>query len=233
MNPVLILTHNCLELTKKCVESIRNQDIPTDLFIFDNGSTDGTHDWLAANRPYINPDRFTCHSINCVNLGVSFGWNAMLGFFFEEKQDHVLVLNNDTALPAYFYRKLLSYDLPFVTGISVDEPNDHPDSWHQPAEHPDFSAFLIRRDCWERVGPFDERMRFYASDNDYHVRAHRAGIKLMNAGVPFHHERSSTLRHANPDEQRAIQQQADADRQVFKEKYGCLPWEPAYAELFK
>ena len=25
MNPVLILAHNCLELTKRCVESVRKQ----------------------------------------------------------------------------------------------------------------------------------------------------------------------------------------------------------------
>ena len=32
MNPVLILTHNCLELTKKCVESVLTQDVDTEFF---------------------------------------------------------------------------------------------------------------------------------------------------------------------------------------------------------
>lgn len=225
MNPVLILTHNCLELTKKCVESVRNQDIPVVPSIFDNGSTDGTPEWVISEG--------IDHTCVVENAGVSSGWNYVLGLLFGLGVNHVLVLNNDTEIPTYFYRKLLSYDLPFVTGISVNEPNDHPDAWQQPAEHPDFSAFLIRRDCWEKVGPFDERMKLYASDCDYHVRAHRAGIKLMNAGVPFHHERSSTLKRSTPEEKRAIQIQADADRRVFKSIYGCFPWEPEYAELFK
>lgn len=225
-NPVLILTHNCLELTKRCVASVRAQDIPTTIVGVDNGSTDGTDEWLRSNG-------YRWFGFNH-NAGVSKGWNAGLDWLLSAMpRDYVLVLNNDTELPPYFYRKLLSYDLPFVTGISVDEPSDHPDAWHQPAESPDFSAFLIRRDCWEKVGPFDETMKFYASDNDYHVRAHLQGIKLMNAGVPFHHERSSTLRNSSPEERIQIEAQANADRMTFKAKWGFFPWEPAYAEFFR
>lgn len=229
-NPVLILTHNCLELTKKCYWSVFKQDIASDLLIYDNGSTDGTTEWLDG----VSFSSWMSDQRSAVNEGVSKGWNSGLRALFEFRNaSHVLVLNNDTELPTFFYRKLLSYDLPFVTGISVDEPKDHPGAWHQPAESPDFSAFLIRRDCWEKVGLFDERMKFYASDCDYHVRAHRMGIKLMNAGVPFHHERSSTLRLASVEERRAIEMQANADRAVFKSIYGSIPGEPGYAELFK
>jgi GT2 family glycosyltransferase len=229
MNEVLILTRNCLEMTKRCVESVRGQDIPTTVHIIDNGSTDGTPEWITANKCGFDTGY---HFMR--NEGVSVGWNFQLGLLFEGADaEHVLVLNNDTELPSYFYRKLLSYDLPFVTGISVDEPKDHPDSWQQPAESPDFSAFLIRRDAWEKVGRFDERMKLYASDCDWCVRAYRAGIKPMNSGVPFRHERSSTLRHAPPADRAAIEKQADADRRVFKEKWGCFPWEPEYSKLFQ
>src|SRR5579859_4543096 len=118
MNPVLLLTHNCLELTKKCVESVQRQDIPTVILVFDNGSTDGTQDWLAS-EPYPYENFYS--NIDDFNKGVSQGWNYGLDHFFEgriEKPNHVLVLNNDTTIPPYFYRKLLSYDVPFVTGIS-------------------------------------------------------------------------------------------------------------------
>ena len=230
MNPVLILTHNCLELTKKCVESVWKQDVPTRVYIYDNGSTDDTRDWMDEQLE----GKLLCINSSRVNEGVSKGWNEGLVYLFGHmKADSVLVLNNDTQLPVFFLSKLLSYDVPFVTGISVDEPNDHSDCWQQPAESPDFSAFLIRRDCWEAVGPFDESMKMYVQDCDYHVRAHRAGVKLLNAGVPFHHERSSTLRNASPEDRREIQIQADRDREVFKCKYGCMPWEPEYQELFK
>jgi predicted GNAT family N-acyltransferase len=54
----------------------------------------------------------------------------------------------------------------------------------------------------------------------------------MNAGVPFYHERSSTLNNAAPKERRAIQMQADADRLRFYEKYGFHTWSPEYAAQF-
>ena len=49
-NPVLLLARNCLELTKRCVESIHAQDIPTYILVIDNASTDGTFDWLQDNQ---------------------------------------------------------------------------------------------------------------------------------------------------------------------------------------
>jgi hypothetical protein len=76
-------------------------------------------------------------------------------------------------------------------------------------------------------------MKFYASDNAFHVEAHRKGIELLRANLPFYHERSSTLKKASPAERREIEIQADRDREVFKSIYGCMPWEPGYQELFK
>jgi GT2 family glycosyltransferase len=237
MHPVLILTHNCLELTKKCVESVRRQSVDTLILPIDNGSTDGTYEWLQAN--------------DCVgygfpgNEGVSHGWNYGLNHFWglnpflndDQKWDYVLVINNDTILPTFFYAELLSYNVSFVTGYSTEDMKEIGPLFRHERKPlvvaPDFSAFLIRREAWEKVGPFDERMKLYASDNDWAVRAHRAGVPLYRANTPFYHERSSTLKKASPAERREIQLQADADREVFKSIYGCMPWEEGYAELFK
>src|ERR1700679_2502638 len=113
MNIVVILTRNCLELTKRCVESVKGQDVPTEIRIFDNGSTDGTVEWAADNVDTVY--------VAMRNRGVSDGWNTMLHQAFGHGgASHVLVLNNDVMLPPYFYRELLSFDLPFVSGASVD-----------------------------------------------------------------------------------------------------------------
>lgn len=235
MNPVLILTHNCLEQTKRCVDSIDNQDIPTDLMVYDNGSTDGTHDWLVSKGRPNKAGRWTWHSINCVNSGVSHGWNTALGFLFnDEKHDHVLVMNNDTVLPPWFYSELLSYDVPFVTGVSVGSMAEIATKGPRKelVESPDFSGFLIQREAWERIGEFDESMVHYASDLDFHIRAWRNGIHLWNAGVHFYHERSSTLNQASAKDRRMIQLQADADRDRLEEKWGCRAWDSSYAAMF-
>ncbi len=227
MNPVLILTHNNLELTQRCVASLSLQDIPTCVHAIDNDSTDGTWAWLKTNT--YAPVQYS------PQIGVSAGWNVGLEFFFEnEAADHVLVLNNDTVLPPFFYRSLLAYGVSFVTGNTEYETERIPESC--PAgelfPHPDFSAFLMRREVWEKVGPFDERMKFYAQDLDYHVRAHCQGIQLWNSGIPFYHPRSSTLRNASPEERAEIEAQANQDRAVFRSLYGCGPNDPEYDALF-
>ena len=227
MNPVLILTHNCLELTKRCVASVQGQDISTRLLVIDNASTDGTVEWLQSQQI-----ETVC---NATNEGVSKGWNWGFDTLFGATGcEWVLCPNNDTILPSYFYSALLSYGHSFLTGTSVDQMSQiatcPPACNVVPA--PDFSAFLIRRSCWETVGPFDERMKLYASDCDYHVRAHRAGVGLWKANVPFFHHRSSTMKCASPVERRQIERQADADRAAFQRIYGCEPGQPGYAELF-
>jgi GT2 family glycosyltransferase len=233
MNPVLILTHNCLELTKKCVESVRKQDIETSIYVFDNASHDGTQEWLERQV-----GKGFGYSGSIRNEGVSRGWNLGFSYLFEHMNaDYVLCPNNDTILSPSAYRELLSYDVPFVTGASTENMLEISPMIHHERQPlvggPDFSCFLIRRDCWEKVGPFDERMKFYASDNAFHVEAHRKGIELLRANLPFYHERSSTLKKASPAERREIEIQADRDREVFKSIYGCMPWEPGYQELFK
>lgn len=229
MNPVIIVTHNCLELTKRCIESARQQDIETFIWVLDNGSTDGTKEWLQGNDHWERPNlRWMGWE---TNMGVSFAWNYGLrnnGYF----TDHCLVLNNDTIIPKSFYRRLLECEVQFVTGASVGEMIDGQVVETNLVPAPDFSAFLIRRSAWDRVGEFDESMKFYASDNDWHLRAHRQGVTLWNSSLPFFHERSSTLRLASRKDRREIELQADADRATFRAKWGFDTWSPQYAAAF-
>src|SRR5262249_37811048 len=154
-------------------------------FVVDNGSYDGTPKW--------------CFEAGggCVefphNIGVSAGWNQGLENLFGYGGQHVLVVGNETIFGPWAYRWLLFFNQPFITGVAVDkmealrEPHE---TYYGLDPHPDFSCFLIRRECWEKVGPFDESMKLYASDCDYHVRAHKAGVPLYKVCVPFYHERS-------------------------------------------
>lgn len=227
MNPVLLLVRDNLEMNKRCIDSICSQDVPTTLVIADNSEQDDTVKWaLDQNNIAVYPFR--------PQIGVSRGWNFGLGALFKDGWEHVLVPNSDTILPPWFYSSLLNYDVPFVTGVSVGNMAEiaAPPPRKELVEHPDMSAFLIRRECWERVGKFDENMVHYCGDLDYHIRAYRSGVHLMNAGVPFYHERSSTLRLSTPKDRRLIELQADADRRTFTEKWGCATSGPSYDAMF-
>jgi GT2 family glycosyltransferase len=222
VNPILVPTHNGLELIKKAVHSFNLQDIPTEVHVIDNASTDGTWDWVSEN--VLEATQYF------ENVGVSLAWNNGLTYLFR-KFDHVLVCNADVELPPNFYSTLLSFEQEFVSGVSVDKVSLNPP--YEINKFPDFSAFLVRKSCWLSIGPFDSSMKMYASDCDWGVRAHRIGIQLHGSNMPFYHERSSTLRLAPPEERAMIERQANMDRQVFRWKYGCIPGEPEYDKLFE
>ncbi len=234
-NPVFILSYNGLPFLQRCIESVKAQDVPTSLYIADNGSSDGTREFLMT-QPY----RIWLWD---ANRGVSRGWNAGLKHIFDEGAEHVFCLNQDLILPSYFCSEMLDHNVPFVTGFPVSTAVEigpltasegarkaRADGGLEP--HPCFSAFLIRRECWETVGPFDERMVNWASDCDFHVRGHRKGVGMWKSKVPFLHFPGTTTRTAPPDEQQWFMERANKDRAEFKTVYGCEPGEPAYSNLF-
>ncbi len=227
MNCVVMLCHNSLELTKRAVESVLAQDIPVSLNIIDNGSTDDTWKFIS-NIDNALPLRYA------ISRSVAKAWNNSLWYLFNTC-DHVLVVNNDVVLRPDTYRELLKDDHLFVTGVGVDSMDAIQGEFVKNIRpHPDFSCFLIRRECWERVGPFDEKFEgAYCEDADYHVRLHQASIEAVSIGMPFHHYGSGTLKLAAPDEADRIRKQADRNREYFERKWGCKVGSDAYYKLFQ
>lgn len=226
VNHVLVLSYNGLPLLKRCIASVRQQDIQTSLFVVDNHSTDGAAEWLLESGVNGLWDQ--------KNRGVSAGWNHGLRIMFDhEGADHVLVLNQDVVIGNSFYLDLLAFDVPLVTGFPTEDMGklDYREEGLEP--HPCFSAYLIRKSCWRAVGEFNTEMFGWASDCDYHVRAHRLGIGFWKAKVPFFHLAGSTMRNAGAAEKAWFFDRANKDRAVFRRIYGCEPGEPGYAELFK
>jgi len=238
MNPVIIPTYNCFDLTVRCIDSVLAQDIPVSLLVIDNGSTD------VRLREYL----LSAHlkgSLECLflqrNEGVSKAWNIGLSAFLNSGQaEHALILNNDLEIPPQYYRLLLDTGEKFISGVNCGTPNGirywerstpKPEAKYK-IPHPDFSAFLIRKECWDRVGSFDENMVFYAQDCDYHVRMNREGIWAGSINLEYYHYASGTLKQATDEEKEAIAAQADRDRDEFEKKYGCRIGTAGYDKLF-
>ena len=224
--PVIIPVRNGLAYTRDCIASLREQNIKIDPWVIDNASTDGTTQWLRTNRVPATHHR--------PPLSVAASWNYALGCLFKTGAERVAVLNNDTLFRPDFIRALVEADLPFATGVGVATLEQMNEPWTRAdRDHPDFSAYLIRRDCWERVGPFDEGYKgAYCEDAEYHLRAWRRGVHLTCIGIPFWHAASGTLKSASKVEADAIQATADANRKRFNDLYGVEVGSEGYTRLF-
>ena len=88
LTSIIILTFNELEYTRACVESIyRHTPEPFELIFVDNGSTDGTRDYLATlDALCIFNDR---------NMGFGGGCNQGIA---AARGERILLLNNDTVV---------------------------------------------------------------------------------------------------------------------------------------
>lgn len=172
-------------------------------------------------------------------LSVAASWNRALRWCFKSGAEHVFCVNNDVELRPDTYRHLVNDGGGFVTAVGTRDPEKIKPPYIDPdpskkRPHPDFSAFLIRREVYEEVGGFDEEFLIaYCEDSSYHVRLHRAGITAIALELPFLHHGAMTIKYADPAEVRKIQIQADKNRQYFKSKYGFDVGSTAYYEYFK
>jgi len=241
---IIVARQNC-HLTKATVRTALVQDYAPgcDVFVINNASTDSTSDYLRSQPGIVTatfPEQKSLAA--CWNYGLEIAFKTTknpLGSFGRRGGGHVLVLNNDVEIRTDTYRTLAWYDSMFVTAVSVDTPErmnverDLLTSDWAPRPHPDFSCFMIRRECWEKVGKFNEAYYpAYCEDCDYHVRMHRAGITALCIDLPFLHHGAQTLKHASAEDAIKIRKGADANRKRFQAAYGCLPGTPEYEALF-
>lgn len=88
---IIILSYNKLEMTKACIESIRENNLPSsyDLIVVDNASDDGSKEWLEKQDDI----KLIC---NKKNMGFPYGCNQ--GIEISNPETDIFLLNNDTII---------------------------------------------------------------------------------------------------------------------------------------
>ena len=200
---VVILNWNKPEETRRCIASVlaagySNQRI----LVVDNGSDAGMGPGEGAEYRLIRNSR---------NLGFAGGMNVGMRHAMQDGADYVWLLNNDAtvllgALDALVREAEAQPDIGLLSpailqgerldfhggvweagGTVLRTTSDPPEYARWARESPERiwlvgAALLVRRALVERIGGLDERYFAYWEDNDYAIRASRAGYRSVVVG---------------------------------------------------
>ena len=229
---IIAVTHNGIEHTTKCVNSIFAHTKDFELIVVDNGSTDGTVGFLEelANRhdnvkAIFNLENSTFSEAN--NQGIN-----------QTEGEYIIFLNNDTIVNSGWADKMLEHmtHVPLknvgMVGPVTNNSNgkqcvgqQDPRAWYE--EHQGHWVhvgrlygwcILTKRSIIDEIGGFDERFTNSYEDNDLCLRAQLAGYKLIIAYDTYiHHTGQGTFRavgvsEADYMENGAVNQKAYFDK---------------------
>ncbi len=202
----IIVNWRLKEDTVKSIRSLNRSEMPTSIIVVDNGSNDGSAEYIARHFPEV--ELLTLKS----NRGFAFACNLALSYVLKEKKhDFIFFLNNDATVNPDTLSELI--------GASRQHPHcgifgpkvyysDRPDTiWYAGARRIqgvlavthtargrlDFGQFekchevdyvfaaamLVRREVFEKTGLFDSRFFLYLEDLDLCLRAQKAGFSLL------------------------------------------------------
>ena len=225
---IITLTYNKLEFTKKFLNSLFKYTNDFELIIIDNGSTDGTIEYLKSLKGNVKP------VFNSENIGYSKGNNQGIDI---AKGEYVAFLNNDILLcpnwfeecekvfnqekaafvspreitPNYPHFDKTDENLYFEYFISKQDSysSDYQKSFDECA----FSCVITKKDIITEIGKFDENYSpAFFEDNDYKYRAIEKGYNVFVCNrVCYFHYGSVTSKNINA--------QFNKNRELYYSKY--------------
>jgi O-antigen biosynthesis protein len=201
---ILVLTHNCLNSIKKHIEHLYKNTTHSDfkLFILDNGSVDGTVEYLKEvkklyNNLYINFQES--------NLGIIKGRNKCYEFSksIDVISSYIMFLDADQYVKENWlnsYLKLMEegYDLIGVEAWQMDNrfyPYKRVKNREEEFNYVGAGGLLIKREVFEKLEKFDEDYDFiYFEDPSLCFLAHESNYKVgWNYNKIIIHDHSGPL----------------------------------------
>lgn len=203
---VITVTYNAMKWVDRCFGSLRDSRQPVDVFVVDNGSSDGTAEYIRNHFPEV--------MLHCTGENYGFGKanNIGLEYALANGYDYAYLLNQDAwVFPDTFDRLLEAHDAHPEYGIlspvqmtaSMERPDprfkvkclDKELSAYESGRIYDVdfvmaAHWLVSRRCILSTGGFSPAFRHYGEDDNFIHRALWKGFKVgFLAGTYAVHDR--------------------------------------------
>ena len=169
----VVVTYNRMELLKRNIRCLQQNKPISSIVIVNNGSTDGTTEWLAAQEGLT--------VINQTNVGGAGGFYTGIQLLpYTGKKDIGILAPRRLLEGEIFTHDFQAYNLsnPFVSMYSKKLAGRHITS---PTEimGTAFEGPFIRREVVEKIGLPNKDLFIFCDDTDYCLRTIRAGYKIL------------------------------------------------------
>jgi glycosyltransferase involved in cell wall biosynthesis len=175
---VIVPVFNGERFLREAVESVLAQHYsPVEIIVVDDGSTDGTPN-VARSLP-----ETVCylHQTNqgpaaARNRGIEQAQGSLIAF--ADADDLWPPAKLDLQLPYFIKDSAVDIVLGRIQQVLLSEAVDGPTQAQEPAFSVNLGSAIIRKSVFERVGLFDETMR-YSEDVDWFMRARESGAAIV------------------------------------------------------
>ena len=164
---VVIVTYNAMTWIDRCVKSLFASSLENDIYIVDNGSNDGTKDYIKTNYPFVK--LFESDE----NLGFGKANNIGLTYAINESYDFVYLINQDAWVMPDTLEKLVKTSIEHPNYGILSPMQLQANLWHFDNN---FGANLSN---WNNTEKFCERLYFQYRKGIYDVERVMAAHWLL------------------------------------------------------
>ena len=207
---VIVVTYNGMKWIDRCLGSLSVSEVPADVYVVDNGSTDGTREYIQENYPHVK-----LHLANS-NLGFGRANNHGMRHALERGYEYVYLLNQDAwVFPDTFKVLIEAMEADRSIGIlspmqmaaCLDRPDPRFERWCPKKAFKEMDSrfrsrkvhdvkfvmaahWMLSRECVENVGGFSPAFSHYGEDDNYVHRAQAKGYRVaVHSGAKAVHDR--------------------------------------------
>ena len=202
---LIIVTFNAMKWAEKCFSSLRKSSVPVQTIVVDNGSNDGTQDFIKNNFPEVefiqSPENLGFGKGN--NLGIEMAYKKGADFFYLMNQDAWIFDDSIQNLLNVFENHPKKEEIGILSPMHLDGSEEKLDLFLDKYIAQNFKTRMISdlylnqvksfyeisfinaahwflpKETVEKVGGFNPYFFHYGEDNEYVNRLHFHGKKIL------------------------------------------------------